>query len=242
MTNKNPLPLRFVYTDDNLQIQLIYEQLRKIFDNKLKFNQCSVDETRRGSTIVSVHFYIMTQYEEILKVTYNDEKKTLSVHKMTENISAHLLKNKEMADMKKAFVLAVDRYALKDLFIITPNKVYKNATELVNDLFTRQHNITTKLCTSEIEYTIIFHFNERNIKLIFNLQENDENKITLEYSKKIRKISKSDITYYTNQHTSLNKTYFSAFEHCFYELYLKSEYNIPRKTKDALKVVEMIVI
>ena len=242
MTNKNPLPPRFVYTNDNLQIQLISEQLRKIFDHKLKFQQCSVDETRRGSTIVSVHFYITTQYEEIIKVTYNDEKKTLSVHNLTENISAHLLKNKEMIDMKKAFVMVVERYALKDLFIITPIKAYKSANEMVSDLLIRKHGITVNLNTGKTEYVVNFHFNHRNIKLIFDLNDNDKNNITLEYSKKIRKVSKSDITYYTNQHTSLNKTYFSAFEHCFYDLYLKSEYNIPRRTKDALKVIEMIVI
>lgn len=246
MTNKNPLPSRFVYMSEDEQTKLIIEQLGNIFDSKLRFQQYWVDGTKRGSIIVSINFSIMTHHEDILKVTYNDEKKTLAIHRMTKNISGHLLKNKELTEMKEAFIQAVDRYALTDLFIGTTSKTtYRNANELVNDLLTRQHSITINLCTSEIEYTTIFHFNERNVKLIFKLSDGYENKITLDYYKKIKKSLKGSYGMYiseTSKNVRLTKNCFEGFEHCFYDLYLKEKYNIPRKTKDALKVIEMLVI
>lgn len=241
-----PLPATFVYMSDDEQTKLIIDQLRKIFDSKLIFQIYAVDETRRGSTIISINFSFMTHHEDILKVTYNDEKKTLAMHRMTKNISGHLLKNKEIAEMKEAFIQAVDRYDLTDLFIVTSSKQkYRNANELVNDLLARQHSITINLCTSVIEYITIFHFNERNVKLTFKLSDDSENKITLDYYKKIKKNLKGSYGMYISEaskNVRLTKGYFEAFEHCFYDLYLKERYNIPRKTKDALKVIEMLAI
>lgn len=235
-----PLPARFVYMDDNEQIQLIYDQLRNVFDAWLFFNHYTIDIMKHGLTPVSITFNIMTHYEETLKVVYKAEKNTITIHKMTNNILKHLLKHKEMNEMKTSFIDVVDRYALKNLFIIDPNVSYQTAVDLVNALLSRQHGILINLNTNRIEYTVIFHFNDRTVKLTINLN-NDENKITLDYHKKIKKTVKGYTTE-SSKTVSLTKTYFEAFEHCFYDLYLKPEYNIPRRTKDALKVIEMLVI
>lgn len=245
MTNRNPLPSRFVYMEAHEQISLIYDQLRNLFDSSLSFQHYTIDKNMRGMTTISITFSIMTQYDDILKVTYKDDKKTLSIHKMTQNIAEHLLSNKAMNNMKRDFIDVVDRYALKDLFIVTPIKPYKSANEMVNELLLRQHGITVNLNTGKAEYVVIFHFNERNVKLTLALNDVIENKITLDYYKKIKKTLKGSYGTYTSEtskNVTLTKTYFDAFEHCFYDLYLKSEYNIPRRTKDALKVIEMLVI
>jgi hypothetical protein len=245
MTNRNPLPSRFVYMEAHEQISLIYDQLRNLFDSSLSFQHYTIDKNMRGMTTISITFSIMTKYDDILKVTYKDEKKILSVHKMTPSISAHLLSNESMIAMTKDFIDVVNRYALKDLFIVDTRKSYSTASELISDLLLRQHGITINLHTGKAEYVVIFHFNERNVKLTLALNDVIENKITLDYYKKIKKTLKGRYGTYTSEtskNVTLTKAYFDAFEHCFYELYLKAEYNIPRKTKDALKVIEMLVI
>lgn len=236
-----PLPSRFVYMEDKEQITLIYDQLRNIFDPWLFFENYEIDKKISGITTVSIKFNIMTHYGDILKVVYNADKKTINLYNMTTNISMHLLQHKELNDMKKSFINVVEKYALKNLFIIDPNINYQTAEGMVNALLSRRHGILLNSNTDKVEYAVIFHFNERTIKLTINLNNNNENKITLDYHKKIKKTLKGYTTE-TSKYISLTKTYYEAFEHCFYDLYLKSEYNIPRRTKDALKVIEMLVI
>lgn len=236
-----PLPVRFVYMEDTEQITLIYDLLRKIFDPWLFFENYEIDKKIRGITTVSIEFKIMTHYGDILKVVYNADKHTINLYNMTTNISMHLLQHKELNDMKKSFINVVEKYALKNLFIIDPNIQYQTAVEMVNALLSRRHGIFLNSNKDRIEYTVIFHFNERTVKLTINLNNNNDNKITLDYHKKIKKTLNGHASE-SSKMVSLTKTYFEAFEHCFYDLYLKSEYNIPRRTKDALKVIEMLVI
>lgn len=242
MSNKNPLPARFIYMENTDKILLIFDQLRNLFDSKLSFQHYTTNKNMRGMTTVSITFNLMTQYDDILKVTYHDEKKTISIHNITPNISAHLLNSEAMTTMKNDFIDVVKRYSLKDVFIVDTRKSYNTASEMVNDLLIRQHAITINLYTGKAEYVVIFHFNERNVKLTMDLNDVTQNKVTLDYYKKIKKNVKNTYITETSKNVKLTKAYFAAFEHCFYELYLKEEYNIPRKTKDALKVIEMLVI
>lgn len=236
-----PLPARFIYMNDNEQITLIYAQLRKIYDSWLFFENYEIDKTTCGSTTISINFNIMTHYGDILKVVYKAEKHTINLYNMTTNISRHLLQYKELNNMKKSFIDVVEKYALKNMFIVDPNITYQTAGDMVNALISRRNGILLNSNTDKLECAVIFHFNNRSVKLTINLNNNNENKITLDYHKKINKNLKGYITE-SSKTVSLTKTYFEAFEHCFYDLYLKSEYNIPKKTKDALKVIEMRVI
>lgn len=230
----------FQYLSKAEQFELITQQLRTIFDDKLLFESYDISQNKIGYGL-SIIIDIVTQYLETIIINYNPEYDRILLKDVPEQSLKHLLNFEKIKKIRRSLVEIIKTYNLKSKFQV--ERKYEDLDSLTYAALLNNHTI---LIPMQIKKTAIylkssFKFNERLVYISIDLLADDDI-VKLKYYKIISKKTDGKITKTSYKEVTLEKSSLKAFEHCFYDIYLKEEFNMPRRTNAALKVVEMLVI
>lgn len=230
----------FQYLSKAEQFELITQQLRTIFDDKLLFESYDISQNKIGYGL-SISIDIVTQYLETIMINYNPEYDRILLKDVPEQSFKHLLNFEKIKNIRRSLVEIIKTYNLKSKFQV--ERKYEDLDSLTYAALLNNHTI---LIPMQIKKTAIylkssFKFNERLVYISIDLLADDDI-VRLKYYKIISKKIDGKITKTSYKEVTLEKSSLKAFEHCFYDIYLKEEFNMPRRTNAALKVVEMLVI
>lgn len=230
----------FQYLSKAEQFELITQQLRTIFDDKLLFESYDISQNKIGYGL-SISIDIVTQYLETIMINYNPEYDRILLKDVPEQSLKHLLNFEKIKKIRRSLVEIIKTYNLKSKFQV--ERKYEDLDSLTYAALLNNHTI---LIPMQIKKTAIylkssFKFNERLVYISIDLLADDDI-VRLKYYKIISKKIDGKITKTSYKEVTLEKSSLKAFEHCFYDIYLKEEFNMPRRTNAALKVVEMLVI
>lgn len=230
----------FQYLSKAEQFELITQQLRTIFDDKLLFESYDISQNKIGYGL-SISIDIVTQYLETIMINYNPEYDRILLKDVPEQSLKHLLNFEKIKKIRRSLVEIIKTYNLKSKFQV--ERKYEDLDSLTYAALLNNHTI---LIPMQIKKTAIylkssFKFNERLVYISIDLLADDDI-VRLKYYKIISKKIDGKITKISYKEVTLEKSSLKAFEHCFYDIYLKEEFNMPRRTNAALKVVEMLVI
>lgn len=224
---------RIIYKTDEELYAFFKDYLDNLFDSELIHCNYKIHKTKYLSGLHEIYVDIMTQYGTILQVKYYPQKNSFNILGLSEQMSKHLLCRGDIDTIEQSLICMMNRYKVKEWFLLSDNRYSHDINTLARQLIFSKHSIDISLNRGTAIYYTWFRFNDITINIRLDLTNN--NKFSLNYSK------------YNEKSRIINDKKLSsrpekAIEHFIYDLYLKDEYKLERKTKDALKVIEMIVI
>jgi hypothetical protein len=225
-------PERIIYKTDEELSTFFKEYLDNLFDSDLIHCNYKIHKTKYLSDLHEIYVDVMTQYNTILQVKYYPRKNSFSLLGLNEQISKHLLCWGDINTIEQSLICMMNRYKVKEWFLLSHNGYSDDIHTLARQLMFSRHSIDISLTKGTAIYYTWFRFNDITINIRLDLTNN--NKFSLNYSKyneKSRIINDKKLVSNPEK----------AIEHFIYDLYLKDEYKLERKTKDALKVIEMTV-
>lgn len=230
----------FQYLSEGEQFELMTQQLRTIFDDKLLFKSYNISQNKIGHGL-AISIDIVTQYLETIVINYNPEYNRIILKDVPANNLKHLLNFKKIKKIQNSLIDIIKTYNLKSKFQM--ERKYEDLGSLAYASLIDNHTILMPIQAKKpaIYLKSTVKFNDRLVHISIDLLDSDD-KITLGYYKIVSKKIDGRITKTSYKEVTLEKSSFKAFEHCFYDIYLKEEFDMPRRTKAALKVVEMLVI
>lgn len=240
MTTTKLNSFTFQYLSEADQFELMTQQLRTIFDDKLLFKSYYISQNKIGHGL-SISVDIVTQYLETLVINYNPEYNRIILKNVPEKSLKHLLNFEKIKNIQGSLVNIIKTYNLTSKFQMKRKHEYLES--LTYEALIDEHTISIPIQAKNnaVYLKTSFKFNGRLVYFSIDLLRSDDI-IKLEYYKTTSKITDGRITKTSYKEIALEKSSLKAFEHCFYDLYLKEEFDMPRRTKAALKVVEMLVI
>ncbi len=183
----------------------------------------------------ALEFSITTQYNFDFIVRYCLDNE-LEIFDITPDVSSHFIHND--GSIKNAFLENIKKFKLEKE--ISTNYVgceeYNNNIEA---LFYDGLSITIRLRDNVIKYKWDLELSRRLIWVNLNTSNN---KFNVQYLMPINKNDSNNIPDHLKKNVSINKDPHFSFEKCFYDLYLKEKYDLVRKTKSSLLLVEMMCI
>lgn len=230
----------FQYLSKAEQFEVITQQLRTIFDDKLLFEHYDISQNKIGHGLL-ISIDIVTQYREKLTINYNPEHNRIILRDVQKNSLKHLLNFEKIKKIQCALATIIKTYNLTSKFQMKRKYDHLEhlAYEALFDVNTIPIPIQVKKNTVYLNST--FKFNGRLVSFSTDLLDSDDT-VKLVYYKTTSKTTDGRITKTSYKEVTLEKSSAKAFEQCFYDLYLKEEFNMSRRTKAALKVVEMLII
>ena len=240
MTTTKLNSFTFQYLSEAEQFELMTQQLRTIFDDKLLFKSYNISQNKIGHGL-AISVDIVTQYLETIVINYNPEYNRIVLKKVPEKSLKHLLNFEKIKKIQNSLVDIIKTYNLTSKFRM--ERKYEDLASLSYASLIDNHTILIPIQAKKPAICLksTFKFNDKLVSVSIDLLAN-EDKVTLGYYKTTSKTTDGRITKTSYKEVTLEKPSAKAFEHCFYDLYLKEEFNMPRRTKAALKVVEMLVI
>lgn len=224
---------RIIYKTDEELYAFFKDYLDNLFDSELIHCNYKIHKTKYLSGLHEIYVDIMTQYGTILQVKYYPKKNSFNILGLSEQMSKHLLCRGDIDTIEQSLICMINRYKVKEWFLLSDNRYSHDINTLARQLIFSKHSIDISLNRGTAIYYTWFRFNDITINIRLDLTNN--NKFSLNYSKyneKSRTINDKKLSSHPEK----------AIEHFIYDLYLKDEYKLERKTKDALKVIEMLVI
>lgn len=230
----------FQYLSEAEQFELMKQQLRTIFDDKLLFEHYDISQNKIGHGLL-ISIDIVTQYREKLTINYNPEHNRIILRDVPAKILKHLLNFEKIKKIQCALATIIKTYNLKSKFQM--KRKYENLEHLAYEALFDVNTIPIPIHVKKnaVYLNSTFKFNGSLVSFSTDLLDSDDT-VKLGYYKTTSKTTDGRITRTSYKEVTLEKSSLKAFEHCFYDIYLKEEFDMPRRTKAALKVVEMLVI
>lgn len=240
MTTTKLNSFTFQYLSEAEQFELMTQQLRTIFDDKLLFKSYNISQNKIGHGL-AISIDIVTQYLETIVINYNPEYNRIILKDVPANNLKHLLNFKKIKKIQNSLIDIIKTYNLKSKFQM--ERKYEELGSLAYASLIDNHTILMPIQAKKPAICLksTFKFNDKLVSVSIDLLAN-EDKVTLGYYKTTSKTTDGRITKTSYKEVTLEKSSAKAFEQCFYDLYLKEEFNMSRRTKAALKVVEMLII
>lgn len=224
---------------DDAKKHWIKSKLSFIFNSDLIILDIGIKSNYGISAIngpTSLEFHITTQYNWAFIVRYCFDNE-LEIFEITPAIAAHFINKDSVFNIKNALINNVNRFKLEKK--ISTNYVGCEDYNNLENLFYDGLSIFIKLKDNSIKYHWDLEIDRQSIIVNLNVSTN---KFNVQYLMPINKNDLNNVPNHLKKNVSINKDPYFSFEKCFYDLYLKEKYDLTRKTKSTLLLVEMMCI